>query len=193
MPAMRVTRPDGTVYIDYTVRAKRVGVTGPPTKPKDFVLPTAAPPPLKAVPQPVPIPEWFLANTTIPDLIQRARSRQMNYFFYLEEPTDKLKEAFLFNYNRDLQRSLEQQIYDDEVADHASESSSSDLPIARAPSKKLKPRKPNDNRKRARTLKRTLQGHYNEIKPLLQQMQKDQELSDFQFRRVLRKYLQDDK
>lgn len=190
---MRVARPDGTFYTDFTRRAKRLGDTGPPTKPKDFVLPTAAPPPPKAVPQPVPIPGWFLADSTIADVHQRARSREMNYSFYLEEPSDKLKQAFLLNYNRDLQRSLEQQIYDDEVADNASESSSSDLPIARAPSKKLKPRKPNDNRKRARTLKRTLQGHYNEIKPLLQQMQKDQELSDFQFRRVLRKYLQDDK
>lgn len=130
----------------------------------------------------------------------REEHHRRDYWCYLEEPTPRLKEVWLSNYHRIVRDALEQQIIEDEASE--SLSSSSDEPLARraaiarpravSPGKKGPP-KPNNNTKRARTLKVSLQGDYNLCKPVLEQLRADQELSRYQFRRVLNKYLNETK
>lgn len=167
------------------------GQTRPPPRPLAALTTLRAPPPGK--PAPVPnwelpaVPDWFKADLSIKDVGMRAEHRQRDYFWYLDEPGDQLKKLFHERRNKIIFQQLEQQVLDEE----ASSSSSSDEPLVAVRAKRAStppPKKSNNNKKRSRTLAVALQGTCNEVYPLLDHIRDEQELSDFQFRRVLKKY-----
>jgi len=167
-----------------------------------------APAPLAPPPKPVStavdryVPDWFPGDLNLSDLSERANFRFYNWCKWTDIKEEAARAAFLSkciacsilrpdeSSSEDvssLQASSQKVVYQttlDKVPRTIT------LRARSPPSKpgKLKPRKPNGNAKRTRTMRKRFDAMYKAALPVLKTLQDDLSATDFQFRRLLKRH-----